>query len=100
MKKIVFITALFAFVAGSTFAVSSYYNSDVTSIEKVESDKGNKEKKSKEKKSESEDTQSTANAGKKGCASQGQCCKKDSKANCCKKGSDANSSDEQKKDDN
>jgi len=85
MKKIVFITALFAFVAGSTFAVSSYYNNDVTATEKVESNKGNKEKKSKEKKGDSEDTKSTANAGKKECASKAQCCKKGSKANCSDK---------------
>lgn len=87
MKKIVFITALFAFVAGSTFAVSSYYTNDGNTVEKVESDKG--DKKSKEEKSESEESKSTATATKKDCASKKQCCNKGAKANC---------SDEKKKD--
>lgn len=89
MKKIVFITAILAFVAGSTFAVSSYYTGDVTTIEKVESNKGDKEKKSTDKKSDSEATKGTSNSGKKECASKAQCCKKGAKANC---------SDDKKKD--
>ena len=87
MKKIVFITALLAFVAGSTFAVSSYYTSDGNTVEKVESDKG--DKKSKEEKSDSKENKGTSTSAKKDCASTKQCCNKAAKANC---------TDEKKKD--
>ena len=78
MKKIIFFTALLAFFAGSTFAVSTYYTSDVT-IENTDGDKDDKEKKSKK---EKESAATTADAKGKSCASKKACCQKDAKANC------------------
>lgn len=82
MKKIVFFTAMLAFVAGTTIAVSSYDSKEVIETSAVED--GNKEKKDKksEDKDKKSETTATTTTKSNDCASKKACCKKDAKANC------------------
>lgn len=86
MKKILFFTALFAFVAGTTVAVSTHYTSEVSienSIKEGEKDKkGKKKADDKSKSSETTTTTTTTTSAKDKNCSPKQCCKKDSKAQC------------------
>lgn len=80
MKKVVFITALLAFVAGTSFAVTSFYSGDTNgaSIENTNGEKGDKDKKEDKEKASA----TTTEAKSKDCAEKQACCKKGKKAAC------------------
>lgn len=88
MKKIVLFTAILAFVAGSSIAVSSFYQSDVNALndetsiaQSIDGDGDNAKKDSEESSEKKED-----------CVKVKDCSSK-SKASCCKKGSKSDKSD-------
>jgi hypothetical protein len=90
MKKILFFTALLAFLAGSGYAVTTLaQQSSEISIQDTNSKDGD----NKDNKKEADTKATTSETTKtKGCSSEKACCKKDSKA-CC-------SGDKKKKKDN
>lgn len=83
MKKIVFFTAMLAFVAGSTIAVSNFdANVIETSVVEDGDDKDKKEKKSKDKDAKAEATATATTTKSKDCASKKACCSKAKKSDC------------------
>ncbi len=79
MKKIILFTALLAFVAGTSIAVTTAY-SDENSIEVTSGTEGDTKKDDKEAKKADDKDKKASTDKSKDCASTKQCCKKDSKS--------------------
>lgn len=78
MKKIILFTALLAFVAGTSIAVTTVYSND-NSIEVTSGNEGDAKKDEKAAKTSDDKDKKASTDKSKDCASTKQCCKKGTK---------------------